>query len=900
MTQVHPAGINLGPKIQAGVGFQPAEAMGIAKHLQHHISSLDLCSLGVITVLSGHLIGWDARLTAGVGSLALAYLLVAVGSCCYLVSLAHIMKTMPLSGGIFIFTRVLVGFLPGYLLGCMQILLYLLLTAITASRLVHAILLGLFDIQDTSFAPLLFIVVYTIAAAIYLLNGKVFWGFSLVSCIFAMIFILVFIFGSFKYADSDNYTRHGSQRYAISGYIDGDPTAQASDWFIGGISNFLHIFPRSLWFFMGLESMLYSVSDVKEAGKLIPRSMLTSTAIVLVISLFLVGLLPSLPRLVHDHSSASLDSAIAVVYQLALHLQQRYAYCLVIPIHLASMVAFLSRSSKVLAVIVSANLLPKLLSTRFFLSAPWCWMPIPAIALVNLIALGLSLLSWHQVWISRHLENLVFLCYFLTASTITVSYYLMLRKFGANISISYQRVGFTVSIICSLISLLGIVAVIGFQKDQGLVISIISVFLLACLISYFLYAKKRQKFTSEEMKLTFTSLVVKFNTQLRNRVKKGQSPGSSKRSSGLWPASLSIHRVISACSPKVQSSVSKALGYVQTLNASSRESKMSSKSISISASSHGHVSRRVSGNLSTRRSVYEGTRIEITATAANAALACSSPLMSMSTLNVFKSSLRSHEQVDETAPQLAKSPSASTPPYLTDEAAAMTVTSPFSGSILKQPHRALSNKNLGILSPSHLQPSPSFHTQRKPSFRRTMISSTSADAVDHQLFIASLSQPGSMAASRNNSQASAVDMTAMSTIMNHSPSRMSLGMKKPSVGNMSRHKSHQSASSANLRIAAIQTWAEVGEDNSPRLMDLTPPIPIPTMQEAFYSPSFLMKHPSTSTTAHPHVREDMPASGASSVRSTYSIQSTYSFHSLALSPDLKKNFASHDELDELG
>ncbi len=83
-------------------------------------------------------------------------------------------------------------------------------------------------------------------------------------------------------------------------------------------------------------------------------------------------------------------------------------------------------------------------------------------------------------------------------------------------------IGYTGAIFCGLVSLIGLIATLGFIHDNGTSIAAVAVYIGIFTTHYFCFVIKGQKFTNDEMKITFSSLIVKFNNRVKQNMKKGK------------------------------------------------------------------------------------------------------------------------------------------------------------------------------------------------------------------------------------------------------------------------------------------------------------------------------------------------------------------------------------------
>ena len=85
----------------------------------------DIWGLGITIVIGGQYFSWNAGLSAGFGSYAIATGLIATAYICLCCSVSELASTMPFAGGGYGLARVTLGFYTGFLIGCCEIIEYI-------------------------------------------------------------------------------------------------------------------------------------------------------------------------------------------------------------------------------------------------------------------------------------------------------------------------------------------------------------------------------------------------------------------------------------------------------------------------------------------------------------------------------------------------------------------------------------------------------------------------------------------------------------------------------------------------------------------------------------------------------------------------------------------------------
>ena len=160
---------------------------------------------------------------------------------CLICAACETTSALPFAGA-FGLTRCALGFLPGFLVGCAESLEYIIYVATSCLSL--CFMVCSFSGLDVSWVPFLSFIFYLSALIIHISGGAVFWRFSNVMAFISLMIIIIYCLGGIRYCDFSNNA---------SSVLTEDPSQQI--WFIGGMSSFLHVFPLTGWWYVGVESL---------------------------------------------------------------------------------------------------------------------------------------------------------------------------------------------------------------------------------------------------------------------------------------------------------------------------------------------------------------------------------------------------------------------------------------------------------------------------------------------------------------------------------------------------------------------------------------------------------------------------------------------------------------------
>ncbi|KAG9406230.1 hypothetical protein AC1031_002556 [Aphanomyces cochlioides] len=141
-------------------------------------ASVDLWAVGVTIVIGGQFFSWNAGLQAGTVSFGIAVLLVGAAYTCLACSMAEMSSMLPFAGGVYGLSRCTLGFYAAFILGCCEILEYVMYVASVNVSL--------------SYEPLIWCISYGFTLAMLSYGGKVFWWFNLLLALYLVGMIAIF------------------------------------------------------------------------------------------------------------------------------------------------------------------------------------------------------------------------------------------------------------------------------------------------------------------------------------------------------------------------------------------------------------------------------------------------------------------------------------------------------------------------------------------------------------------------------------------------------------------------------------------------------------------------------------------------------------------------------------
>ena len=186
------------------------------------LKDYDMWALGITIVIGGQYFAWNAGLSAGFGSFAIATFLIASGYGCLILCIAELSSGLPFAGGSYGLARVTAGIYPGYLVACfdsIESIIYVATSAVSIGQM-----LGYMFGTGRNWEPLYWLLFYGSALAIHCWGGLTFWRINMAMALVYFLIVLLYIFGSAHWGNFDSYAKLEDE----SGH---------SAWFHGGGAN---------------------------------------------------------------------------------------------------------------------------------------------------------------------------------------------------------------------------------------------------------------------------------------------------------------------------------------------------------------------------------------------------------------------------------------------------------------------------------------------------------------------------------------------------------------------------------------------------------------------------------------------------------------------------------------
>lgn len=402
--------------------------------------------------------------------------------------LAEMTSILPFSGGGYGFARVAVNIFWGYIIGCCEMIEYILYVSSTVLPFGELLteILG----TEKRWEPLYWLVFYCSAIFIQVWGGNIFWKASFLLGTLCFLIIAFYCISMIPIMDFNEHARSA------------DP---AHPWFAEGAGSILRILPLSSWWFLGIEATALVGQEAQQPKKSVPRALawavvaLTVTGWALYFSSVSVG--PSTTEF--SNTSFPLTYGFSSRFNISIGMSKLFT----LPCIYTTSFGFLFSYGRLVSAMSESGLLPRALS----ITTPGSGTPIVALIFASTLGFGFALIAWNFNRFRDVLYNTCALGSYLAHITTCISFIAFrlyydglqnMRQFESPLGITGAVIGILVFMLCGI-------SVSFFQDDQYVSIIIFSVYIALATIFYIFVARDRQRFSHQEKSVMLVAHVMK-------------------------------------------------------------------------------------------------------------------------------------------------------------------------------------------------------------------------------------------------------------------------------------------------------------------------------------------------------------------------------------------------------
>ncbi|RLN92241.1 hypothetical protein DYB28_006821 [Aphanomyces astaci] len=474
-------------------------------------TAIHVWALGVISVIGGQFYGWNESFKFGFLPYFITQLLMGVAYIIYVSCISEVGGKVP--GGSYGLARAVLGFYPGYILSCLEVLEYTSYASVAVLYVTDFVTTHLK--MNSQYQPLVWLLFYAICISFVESRGKYMWRCMLFLLAASLLPGILFIFGSLPYVDF-------KKNAVLHNFYNDDTT-----WATGTISTaFFGILPSTTVGFAGVESLTVVTGFVKDPAVAVPKGTVAAVWTLFVSNVAMVLVLASLPPGLEI--IATDEFCLNRGLYLGMGFTSRVAEWIMIPAQIGTAVGFSIPYARLTQAMADSNLLPAWLGLRGQQTT------LRAMIVASAFGYCLCFVSFYSPMFKMTLQNISIVAGMMSYMGQTMGFVMLRTSYKIETKgykSPYGLVGaYYVFLVffCVIVSIAG-----GFQMDKGIAIVSTIGFILILTAYYVLVCRKVQTVSKEEYQSIFKFSVMKFNKSRSKKSKKRTSNTSQTSRASL-------------------------------------------------------------------------------------------------------------------------------------------------------------------------------------------------------------------------------------------------------------------------------------------------------------------------------------------------------------------------------
>ncbi|CAK4760849.1 unnamed protein product [Aphanomyces euteiches] len=443
---------------------------------------MHIWALGILCVIGGHYYGWNTAYATGFIPFFCSQAMMGTMFIAYVACISEVGGKVP--GGSYGLARAVLGFYPGFMLGCLELLEYVSFGSV--SILYVADFMTEYFEWPRHYEPIVWLILYAVFIAILESKGKYMWRFILV---FAIVCLLPGVL-----------------------YIVSSPP-----------SAFFAILPTTTVGYAGIESLTVVTGFAKDPAYSIPKGTVADVWALFVSSLWIILTIASLPPGL-DVTSADeyfLNRGLSLGFGFSASLSK---WLMIIP-QLGMAMSFFIPYARLTQAMADSNLLPA------FIRVKGQKTTLRAMIVSSIFGYLLCIVSFFSDEFQATLQNISIVAAAICYASQTYGFVLLRTSYKIETSGYKSPYGLLGAYYVWLVSFLLFLSIAGgFQDDEGIAILSTIGFIAVMSIYYRFGCQASQSVSQEEYASIFKFSVMKFN-KLRQKKRRPSSGGGG---TSLW------------------------------------------------------------------------------------------------------------------------------------------------------------------------------------------------------------------------------------------------------------------------------------------------------------------------------------------------------------------------------
>jgi ethanolamine permease len=445
----------------------------------------NVASLAICSILSAAYFSWNEGLEAGFGSFTIASVLTGTAYMILTLSLAEMASALPFSGGSYGFTRAFLGPLAGMFVGLCESLEYILTTAVNI--IIFSTLCTELTDSSPHYEPLWQLFCYSASLIFHFRGGKLFWNFTLFLLIVDILVLVLYWVGCLSLAHL-SFTSNAANPYSND---------QHKGFFLGGMDSFLLVLPIALWWYTGIEAVPLACEETVEPRKSIPKAMISSMIIVIIVSFVTLFICSSVAAqdVLLIHADFPLIEGFNQMFRNPGY-NSAVLRLLIFPGLFASAYGFIFSYSRQIFALSRSALIPKFLSITNKTTGT------PTAAMIFGSVIGMVICLGNLAVESSSYRKIIYNCMLIVALLTYIFQlicFILLRLRYPMLSRGYRSpVGIAGAVLALIVFILCFIALLGWTAKIWISLIPVTIYLTAGLLYYYFYSSHRLVLSPEE------------------------------------------------------------------------------------------------------------------------------------------------------------------------------------------------------------------------------------------------------------------------------------------------------------------------------------------------------------------------------------------------------------------
>jgi ethanolamine permease len=243
---------------------------------QFYASRYQLLAFALLGSLSNVYSGWNITVGSGLGTQMVSSVVFGLMFMAYYLSVSELTSTFPFAGGSYALARCTLGFFPGYLVGCLEAMLYVLVLGLFNAGIAGDIVMAFPSTEE--YVIVFVVLIYLLQVAMCYSKRIFYWSVTVIAIV-SFVINITYVVGALRYMSFYRwaYSSEPSSDDAVVYKSMNDDyenarsaSGAATSLFVGSGWKFFRTIPASVGAYSGPEFVNFACDDTVHAKKDVP------------------------------------------------------------------------------------------------------------------------------------------------------------------------------------------------------------------------------------------------------------------------------------------------------------------------------------------------------------------------------------------------------------------------------------------------------------------------------------------------------------------------------------------------------------------------------------------------------------------------------------------------------